>query len=92
MSKPSSRMCQLISSLPLGGNDGMKAFEQDAVRLGRHQRGRAAVAPQAERNQLLQLGGLPEMQRAQLDIDDQHARLGSDRTMWRDNFKALIAA
>ena len=62
------------------------------MRFGRYQRGGATVAPQAERDQLLKLGGFPEMQRAQFDIDDQHAGFGSDRTIWRDSFKALMAA
>ena len=59
--------------LALHCHDGVEAFEQDAVRFGRYQRGRATVAPQAERDQLLKFGGFPEMQGAQFDVDDQHA-------------------
>src|SRR4051812_28682276 len=56
------------------GNDGAEAVELDAMRFAGDQGGRATVTPQAERDELLQLVGFPQMQRAEFDIDDQDAR------------------
>ena len=58
----------------IGGEHGLEAVELDALRLGRHEARGAAVAPEQEREDLLEVGRLLEMHRAKLEVDDEDAR------------------
>ena len=62
------------------------------MRLGGHQRCRAAVREKKEAEQLREVRGLSKMQRAKFQIKDQNAASGSEWTMWRASLSALIAA
>ena len=54
---------------------GAETIERDADRIGADDAGGAAIAEQQERQHLLEVGGFLQMQRTQLDVEDEHARM-----------------
>jgi hypothetical protein len=73
-----------------GHQHGMEAVEGGTDGLRTHNRCRAAVAEQKERQNLLEVGRVLQVQGAKLEVSTRAN--ASDRTMWRASLSALIAA
>ena len=58
-----------------GQGDAAEIVQQEAARLGADEGRGRAVAPEQEGEDGFQVGGLMEMQTAQLGVDDEHARV-----------------
>ena len=69
-----------------------KAVDAEAFWIGADQAGCAPIGKKKKRQHLLEVLCLLQMEGAELQIQNQHHGIGSDRTMWCADFSALIAA